>query len=84
MVLRPLSKRDKEIKAAVLRGESVTVIARNKKMSRAAVYRVIDELGLGSMWEESVLSGNNHDVLVTHRCTRCVRVNCNLLRNISG
>ena len=44
MVLRPLSKRDKEIKAAVLRGESAIVIARNKRMSRAAVYRVIDEL----------------------------------------
>ena len=44
MVLRPLSKRDKEIKAAVLRGESVTVIARNKRMSRTSVYRVIDEL----------------------------------------
>ena len=44
MVLRPLSKRDKEIKAAVLRGESVTVIAHNKRMSRTSVYRVIDEL----------------------------------------
>ncbi len=44
MVMRPLSKRDREIKSMILRGVSPTVIAQNKGMTRSALYRVIDKL----------------------------------------
>lgn len=42
--MRPLTKRDREIKAMILRGMSPTVIAQNKGMTRSALYKVIDKL----------------------------------------